>query len=153
MRAHARNCYAGAVTDTPAVRAWRALLRAHAAHVPGIDATLQQQSGLPLGWYDVLLELNSAGGRLTMSALGERVTLSRTRVSRVVDELVSAGLVLREANPDDRRSSFAVLTADGKRRFAAAARVYLHEIEQRMTKVASDKELTALAESLERLLD
>ena len=49
-----------------------------------------------------------------MSELGERVTLSRTRVSRLVDEMTAAGLVRREANPDDRRSAYAVLTTQGR---------------------------------------
>ena len=59
----------------------------------------------------MLLELSAArDGRLTMSQLGERVVLSRSRVSRVVDELIRADLVRREANPDDARSAYAVLT-------------------------------------------
>ena len=48
---------------------------------------VRASTGLPLAWYDVLLELSGArDGRLTMSQLGERVVLSRSRVSRVVDE-------------------------------------------------------------------
>jgi DNA-binding MarR family transcriptional regulator len=45
----------------------------------------------------VLLELNAASGRrLRMSELGQRAVLSRTRVSRVVDELAAAGLAERQ---------------------------------------------------------
>src|SRR5262245_34856732 len=106
--------------------AWAALLRVHAALVPRLDRELRQAAGMPLAWYDVLLELHAApGGRLRMSDLGERVVLSRTRVSRVVDELVDAGLVLREANPHDGRSALATLTQAGGRRFRGAAPAYL----------------------------
>src|SRR6476659_3762735 len=74
--------------------AWGALLRVHAAVVPMLDRELQAARRLPLAWYDVLLELNAAPDRrLRMSDLGERVVLSRTRVSRIVDELVAGGLV------------------------------------------------------------
>src|SRR4051794_35957418 len=105
---------ATAVTDPTVEEAWGALLRVHAALVPILDRELQAAHRLSLAWYDVLLELNSAPDRrLRMSELGERVTLSRTRVSRLVDELTAAGLVARQANPDDRRSAFAAMTAAG----------------------------------------
>ena len=62
----------------------------HAALVPRLDRELQETHGLPLTWYDVLLELNAAPGRrLTMGPLGSVAAMSRTRVSRVVDELVA----------------------------------------------------------------
>ena len=98
-------------TDRTVADAWGALLRVHATLVPLLDRELQAAHQLPLAWYDVLLEINyGPGRRLRMSELGERVTLSRTRVSRLVDEMSVAGLVRREANPDDRRSAYAVLT-------------------------------------------
>src|SRR4051812_7966380 len=101
--------------DRAAADAWGALLRVHATLVPLLDRELQARHQLPLAWYDVLLELNHGPDRrLRMSELGMRVTLSRTRVSRLVDELTAAGLVVREANPDDRRSAYAVLTARGR---------------------------------------
>jgi DNA-binding MarR family transcriptional regulator len=109
---------------------WGALLQVHAALVPTLDSQVRRQTGLPLAWYDVLLELaGSPGGKLRMTALAERVVLSRTRVSRLVDELSAAGLVCRTENPDDRRSSFAVLTDTGRSRFRAAAPIYLSAIE------------------------
>src|SRR4051794_24878673 len=93
---------------------WGALLKVHAALVPRLDRELQETHGLPLTWYDVLLELNTAPGRrLTMGQLGSVTAVSRTRVSRVVDDLVRAGLVAREPNPDDGRSAFAAMTPPG----------------------------------------
>ena len=70
------------------VDAWRGLLVAHSRLVPAVEADLRAAGQVPLSWYDVLLELNAAPRRrLRMSDLGERAVLSRTRVSRVVDEL------------------------------------------------------------------
>ncbi|WP_353816178.1 MarR family winged helix-turn-helix transcriptional regulator [Agromyces sp. SYSU T00266] len=134
-----------------AERAWEALLRAHARLVPLFDRQVQQATALPLTWYDVLLELNSAGGRMTMGQLAERVVLSRTRVSRLVDELARAGLVAREANPDDGRSAFAVITAEGRRRFRDAAPVYLDAIDRELGGPLSEDELRALTATLEKL--
>jgi DNA-binding MarR family transcriptional regulator len=134
-----------------AERAWEALLRLHAAVLPRLERAVTGDGGLPLSWYDVLLELNDAGGRLTMGQLAERVVLSRTRVSRLVDDLVAAGLVAREVNPDDGRSAFAVLTADGRRRFLAGAKAYLPAIEREFAPVDS-VELRKLADALETAL-
>lgn len=133
--------------------AWAALLRVHAALVPRLDRALQQAAGLPLSWYDVLVELAAAPGtRLTMSELAERVVLSRTRVSRIVGELVTAGLVRRDGNPDDGRSAFAVLTADGLARYRAAAPHYLAGIEHEFAAGLSDGELRSITTALRKVL-
>src|SRR6188768_691909 len=101
--------------STDLAETWGALLKVHAALVPRIDHELQETHGLPLTWYDVLLELNTAPERrLTMGQLGSVAAVSRTRVSRVVDELVRAGMVAREPNPNDGRSAFAALTSEGR---------------------------------------
>ncbi len=115
--------------DEPGLAAWSAFLRAHAAAVRRVDVEVGRRAGLPLAWYDVLLELNAAPDRrLRMQDLGEAAVLSRTRVSRIVDELVVAGLVRRDPNPDDRRSAFATITGEGRTRLRRAAPVYLDAI-------------------------
>jgi len=89
----------------------------------------QPSSAVPV----VLLELNAAPGRkLRMSELGQRAVLSRTRVSRVVDELVAAGLTERQPDEADGRSSFAVLTAAGQQALRKAWPVYREAIHQRL---------------------
>ena len=135
-----------------AAEAWGSLLKVHASLVPVLDRRLRSGAGLPLSSYDVLLELQAAPKRrLTMTELGERVVLSRTRVSRVVDELVRDGLVRREPHPQDARSAFAVLTEDGYRRFRQAAPLYLAGIEQEFATELSDRELRQLSTVLGRI--
>lgn len=139
----------GGMTDTAA---WSALLRVHAALTPVLDQELQAAHGLPLTWYDVLLELNAAPQRrLTMSALGAVAVVSRSRVSRVVDELVRAGLVQRSANPDDGRSAFAQITPAGRARLRAAAPTYLRGIERHFTSHLG-REAAGVVVALERVL-
>ncbi len=136
-----------------AVGAWAALLQVHAALVPRLDRDLLQATGLPLSWYDVLLELAAAPDRrLTMGELAERVVLSRTRVSRIVDELVTAGLACREGNPSDGRSAFAVMTADGLARYRSAAPVYVAGIEREFAANLTDDELDAIARALRKVI-
>ncbi|XVV16464.1 MarR family winged helix-turn-helix transcriptional regulator [Actinoplanes sp. CA-131856] len=139
------------MSDTLA--AWAALLRVHAALVPRLDKELQAACNLPLTWYDVLLELNSAPGRkLSMGELGEVAVVSRTRASRVVDSLVAAGLVAREANPGDKRSAYAVITEEGRRRLREAAPVYLAGIARHFTSRMSAAEARTVAKALEKVL-
>ena len=137
-----------------AAAAWGALLRVHAGLVPVMDRTLRTEAGLPLAWYDVLLELAAAPNqRLRMSELGERVVLSRTRVSRLVDELAGAGLVQRDANPDDGRSSFAVLTPVGRAAYRRAAPIYLRTIARHFAAGLTGAELETIADALTGVAD
>lgn len=134
------------------VGAWAALLRVHAAVVPKLARELAAR-GLPLSWYDVLLGLNSAPGRrLTMSDVAGQAVLSRERISRVVGELEDAGLVRREPNPDDRRSSYAVITDTGRSRLRAAAPVYLAGIEEHYARHLDDQEIRVLTRALGKVL-
>ena len=140
------------MSDTD-LAAWSALLRVHAALVPVLDRELQGTCNLPLTWYDVLLELNSAPGRrLSMGQLGEVAVVSRTRVSRVVDQLAGEGLVVREANPDDRRSAYATITDAGRKRLRAAAPVYQAGIQRHFTSQMSAAESRSVATALEKVL-
>src|SRR3954452_1845688 len=128
-----------------ATSAWGALLQVHAAVVPMLDKQLVAEVGMPLRFYDVLLELAVAPDRkLRMSDLADRVVLSRTRVSRLVDEMAAAGLLVREQNPDDGRSAYAALTELGHRRYRQVAPAYLAGIEDEFARGLTDRELKAL---------
>lgn len=144
--------YAGEVTDDDKIAAWAALLRTHAAVLPRLEKAVQR-AGLPITWYDVLLVLNAAPQRrLRMTDLGHQATVSRERVSRVVAELEKEGLVERQPNPDDRRSAFAAITPEGRRRLRAAAPVYLAAVEEHFLSYISDREAKVIAGALFRVL-
>lgn len=135
-----------------AEQAWGHLLRAHANVVPVLDAELRAQHRLPVNFYDVLLVLRRAPEeRLTMTDLSSCVMLSRSRVSRVVDDMARAGLVIREHNPDDRRSSFVTLTPAGRDLQRAAGPTLLRLLEDNVAAPFSDEELAVFASLLERL--
>src|SRR5262252_6468304 len=136
--------------EDPDVAAWRALLVAHSRLVPAMEKDLRTAGQVSLSWYDVLLELNAAPGRrLRMSELGQRAVLSRTRVSRVVDELAAAGLAERQPDQADGRSSFAVLTPAGRNALRRARPVYRESIRRHLgARLTADqcRELAALLE-------
>src|SRR5215468_7455941 len=132
---------------------WGALLKVHAALVPRLDRELQDAHGLPLTWYDVLLELSGAPDRrLTMGQLGAVAAVSRTRVSRVVDEMARAGLVTREPNPDDGRSAFAALTPAGRVALRKAAPTYVAAVRREFVDHLTAREAEVLAGALRKVL-
>ncbi len=144
---------ADSTTGDPVVEAWRGLLVAHSRLVPAVEADLRAAGQVPLSWYDVLLELNAAPDRrLRMSELGQRAVLSRTRVSRVVDELAAAGLAERQPDQADGRSSFAVLTAQGRDALRCAWPVYRQAIRRHLAARLTDEQCRELAALLGRAI-
>ncbi len=135
------------------IAAWSAFLRTHATVVRRLEREVEAQTGLPLSWYDVLLELNAADERrLRMQALAERVVLSRTRVSRVVDDMVAAGMVDKFPDPRDRRATFAFITDQGRKALRRAAPVYLAGIEEHFARHLRRQHLEIIRDGLERVL-
>ncbi|HKF90654.1 MAG TPA: MarR family transcriptional regulator, partial [Acidimicrobiia bacterium] len=111
----------------------------------------EAEQGLPITFFDVLIQLSQAGGRLRMSELADAVLLSRSGVTRLVDRMVRAGLVRREACPTDRRSMYAALTTMGKRALARARPVHLRGVAEHFGRHLSDEEAKTLAAALGRM--
>jgi DNA-binding MarR family transcriptional regulator len=139
--------------DDLGVTTWSVFLQAHAALVRTIEREVEEATGLPLSWYDVLLELNAAEkGRLRMQELAARVVLSRTRVSRLVDDIESAGMVARQPDPDDGRATLAAITDLGRKELRRAAPVYLGRIQDHFAAHLTNQQLRAIRDGLEQVL-
>ncbi|HEY0166869.1 MAG TPA: MarR family transcriptional regulator [Jatrophihabitans sp.] len=135
--------------DVDGLQAWRAMLLAYNAAMRAIDADLEASGSIPLTWYDVLLELNAAPeGRLRMQELSDRVVLSRTRVSRLVDEMVIDNLVAKVRDDDDRRVVWAKITDVGRKSFRETAPRYLRGIEEHFSSHLTDAERRVLTAAL-----
>ncbi|MCH7737266.1 MAG: MarR family transcriptional regulator [Chloroflexi bacterium] len=94
---------------------WRAFLETHSTVIKHLERRMHEQHGLPLSWWDVLLQLaDGPEGRLRMGELAESVLLTRSGITRLVDRMIGAGLVLRETCPGDRRGYYAVITQKGR---------------------------------------
>ncbi len=94
--------------------AWRAFLRAHSAMLRRLGSDLDEAGLPPLAWYDVLAALSEAPElRLRQVELAERVLLSNSGLSRLVDRIEASGLVERVTCPTDRRSINVQLTPAG----------------------------------------
>ena len=94
---------------------WRLFLETHSTVVKYLERRMLEQHGLQLSWWDVLQQLaGGPGGRLRMGELAESVLLTRSGITRLVDRMIEAGLVLREPFPGDRRGYYAVITQEGR---------------------------------------
>jgi DNA-binding MarR family transcriptional regulator len=90
-----------------------------------LERALVAEHGLPLIEYEVMVQLLDAPGRrLRMTDLADRVLLSRSGLTRLVDRMERDGRVLRQDCVEDGRGTYAVLTAEGTRRLRAAAGTY-----------------------------
>jgi DNA-binding MarR family transcriptional regulator len=138
-------------TDT---RAWAALLTAHATLVERVEARLAAAELPPLAWYDVLWELEQAeSGRLRMHELAARVVLSRSNLTRLADRLENAGLIAREACPDDRRGAFCVLTRSGRDTRRKMWPVYARAIDELFNRHTSAVERDSMVAGLRRAME
>ncbi len=134
------------------MRAWRAFLEAHAVVTRRLEAELAAQADLPLAHYDVLVQLACApSGRLRMHELAERVLLSRSGVTRLVDRLEVEGLVRRATCTSDARGAFAALTDAGLARLRGATPVHLDGVRRHFADLLRPAELDQLATLSERL--
>ncbi|MEO9138409.1 MAG: MarR family transcriptional regulator [Jatrophihabitans sp.] len=133
------------------VGVWRSFLLSHAIVIRELERELAT-TGLPLPWYDVLLQLVEAPGhRLRMAELAQRVLLSRSGLTRLVDRLQAEGFVRREPASEDARGTFTVLTRAGFEALRAAAPVHLLGVRNHWLAHYSDAELRTLGELLARV--
>ncbi len=106
-----------------------------------------------MDWYDVLLTLKEAPEyRLRLSDLAEKMLLSRSNLTHLVDRLEKAGLLYRERCPRDRRGTYAVLTEAGLAMQQQMWTVYAEGIAEYFGSHLDDEELKVMQRVLERML-
>jgi DNA-binding MarR family transcriptional regulator len=134
------------------IRAWQALLHAHDQVIRKLDAELRSEHGLHLVAYDVLLRLARAPeGALRMTDLAERVMLSPSGLTRMVDRLVADGLVERARFEGDARVMLARLTDQGRDVLRRAATTHLRGIREHFTGRLDERQLRTIALTLEAI--
>src|SRR3954467_6650775 len=79
--------------------------------------------GLSLPKLAALHQLSQAGDSLPLGQLAERLACVKSNVTQLVDRLEGDGLVVRAADPNDRRSRLAVITKSGKSAYARGAQI------------------------------
>jgi DNA-binding MarR family transcriptional regulator len=141
-------------TDDERLAAWGTFLRAHAHVTRVLEHELQEAKDLSLADYDVLYQLAAAEGtRLRMSELADRLLLSRSGATRLVDRLESAGLVRRASCATDRRGLWAHLTEPGRQRLRDATPTHLSGVCEHFLDRIPARELDRLRRTLERIVE
>ena len=101
---------------------WRAFLAATRLLFEELERQLQQEAGIPVTYYEILVTLSEAPDRtIRMRDLADLTRSSPSRLSHAVSRLEEAGWVERVSSATDRRGAFAHLTDKGFAALDAAA--------------------------------
>jgi DNA-binding MarR family transcriptional regulator len=111
---------------------WRALMRIVKVLPRHLDSDLVRGAGLTASEYTTIMHLSEAPNReLRMADLATATDLSASRMTRLVDDLQSRGLVTKTASSFDARGNVARLTPRGMVKLRAAWRVHLASVRRR----------------------
>lgn len=103
-------------------RAWRNYIEATTMLLDALDRQLQQDSGMPHGYYEILVRLSEPAERtMRMSELADATRSSRSRLSHAVARLEERGWIERLDCETDRRGQLARLTDAGLQALRDAA--------------------------------
>lgn len=135
-------------------RIWRSFLAVSRAVFEELDRQLQRDSGMPLAYYDILVQLSEAPDRmLRMSELADRVHSSPSRLSHAVARLEEKGWVQRVDCPTDRRGQYAVLADEGFEVLAAAAPGHVEAVRGLLFDALTPEQVEQLREISEAVFD
>jgi DNA-binding MarR family transcriptional regulator len=125
--------------------AWRGLLTTQAYIVAKIEQSLVAADLHPLTWYDVLFALyEQPDKKLRMAELAEKVLLSRSGLTRLVDRLEREGYLRREACLTDKRGLHVCLTDNGEAAMRSIWPLYRNGISEWFGKHLSAQEINLL---------
>jgi DNA-binding MarR family transcriptional regulator len=135
-----------------ALDSWVRLLRGHASVTRAISAQLVAEHGLTINDYEALLHLARAeNGRMRRVDLAERLILTASGVTRLLDGLEAGGLVERASCASDRRVTYAVLTETGRTKLREASKSHIADVRAFFDERYTAEELHQLAHLLGRL--
>ena len=111
---------------------WRAVMRIVKVIPRHLDSDLIRDAGLTASDYTTIMHLSEAPNReLRMSDLATATDLSASRMTRLVDDLQSRGLVTKTASSSDARGNVARLTPRGMAKLKSAWPVHLASVRRR----------------------
>jgi DNA-binding MarR family transcriptional regulator len=140
------------IEQASAIEAFVRLVRGHSAVTRALNAQLVADHGLTINDYEALLHLARAEDRrMRRVDLAERLILTASGVTRLLDGLEEAGYVDRAACASDRRVTYAVLTQAGVAKLREASKTHVADIREIFETRFNAEELDQLVALLERL--
>ena len=139
--------------DPERLAAWRDASRAHSVVRRQLEVALAERD-LPLPWFEVLLCLQEAGGRLRALELAEQLLVNKSSLTRQLDRLEEAGYVRRDRGADDDgRSVLVVLTRDGRAAFRFGLTAYQSVVRRAFAVHVTDTDLVAVQRVAGKILE
>jgi DNA-binding MarR family transcriptional regulator len=133
-------------------RAWSAFIHAHDQIEVHLNRRLQE-SGLSGADYSVLAALSALDeGRMPAHALCNALGWEKSRLSHQLRRMQQDGLISREPNPDDARSTMVCLLPAGRAAIEKAAPRHVADVRQNFIDLFTPAELDMLATLNERVL-
>ena len=126
------------------VKAWFALLFAHATVTGRMDAVLMEQYKLSFSAFEILCWLLETEPQSVRALSGELVSVSPTRASRLVQDLIDAGHLQRGADQGDGRVSLISFTESGRRFAETAKRSFEESVKKYFVDPLDDDDIAAL---------
>lgn len=135
-------------------RAWRTYLRMSALLPAALNRQLQQDCGLSLPEYEVLVQLSEAPQRrLRPFQICEALNWEQSRLSHQLTRMERRGLVRRRECEADGRGAFVELTAAGTATIAAAAPRHVATVRALVFDRLSVAERTSLEQACAAIVD
>ncbi|MEV6655061.1 MarR family transcriptional regulator [Streptomyces sp. NPDC051219] len=131
------------------VGVWRGLMEVYTAVMGELERELELHHRLAVNEFDALVNIPPGGTRVR--ELTERVVLSQSATSRLVDRLERRGLVARESAVDDSRSVVIRLTDEGRKVIRAAIRTNAEVVERAFINHLTPQELVIIDAAFTRL--
>jgi DNA-binding MarR family transcriptional regulator len=133
-------------------RAWRAFMHAHHQLVVHLSRGLQE-SGLSGADYEVLAALSGHDeGRMPAQELCNTLDWEKSRLSHQVRGMQKDGLISRESNPADARSTMVCLLPAGRATIEKTAPGHVADVRRNFIDLFTPAELDMLAALNERIL-
>jgi DNA-binding MarR family transcriptional regulator len=129
-------------------RAWRTYLRMSSLLPAALNRELQQDSGLTLPEYEVLVQLSEAPQhRLRPFQICDALTWEQSRLSHQLTRMERRGLVCRRECAADGRGAFVELTAAGEDAIGAVAARHVAAVRRLVFDRLSDAQRAAFEEA------
>ena len=134
-------------------RTWRALQFMQMRLEGELARQLAAESGLSYPDYLVLVALTDRpDGRMRLFELSEILGWEKSRASHHVGRMVDRGLVKKQKCDSDRRGSYVVVTARGRREIDAAAPGHVAAVRRLFVERLSPEQLDLLGDAAEAVL-
>jgi DNA-binding MarR family transcriptional regulator len=131
--------------------AWFAMLFAHASVTDRIDRQLQEHHRITFSATEILCRLHDEEPQSVRALAAQLVSVSATRASRLVQELVDAGYLQRGADQGDGRKSLISFTPAGRSYSLEVARTFEDAILRYFIEPLDDEDVAAIARIWDKL--